>query len=302
MSPTTIAGSPAVPGQAHVDEVAVAQVDLGRAAGALADHHVVLARAARRGRRTRSRRARPQRRGSCAASIVSTASPSRTTWLEWSLPGLSSTGLNRTSGASPQAAACIAWARPISPPRPSGADHDDRVVGHVLRLERRHLDAPAVQPAADAGGQHALAGVRGGAGDEQPAAHRRLPARPRRLRRGRGAHGRPRAAPGAPAQAPAPDRAADSAEARRPAQMHGRRSRPVAEERPRLGTSEVDVARHPAGRRARPPSPTRTARRSGSGGRCRRAARPGSASARATADERRDRDRQQRRSAATGPG
>ena len=32
---------------------------------------------------------------------------------------MSSTGLNRMSGASPHAAACIAWARPISPPRPS---------------------------------------------------------------------------------------------------------------------------------------------------------------------------------------
>ena len=54
------------------------------------------------------------------ASTRSTASPSTTTWLEWSLPGLSSTGLNRTSAGIPQAAACIACARPISPPRPSG--------------------------------------------------------------------------------------------------------------------------------------------------------------------------------------
>ncbi len=41
-------------------------------------------------------------------------------WLVWSLPGLRSTGLKRTSPASPHAAACMAWARPISPGAPSG--------------------------------------------------------------------------------------------------------------------------------------------------------------------------------------
>jgi hypothetical protein len=47
-----------------------------------------------------------------------TACPSSTTWLVWSLLGLSSTGLCRTSGSSPHANACNACARPISPPRP----------------------------------------------------------------------------------------------------------------------------------------------------------------------------------------
>jgi hypothetical protein len=101
--------------QAHVDKVTLAQVDLGRAAGALADHHVVLGAPLGQGLEdgTSDRKV--------PASTVRTASPSSTTWLEWSLPGLSSTGLNRTSGARPQAAACIAWARPSSPPRPAAS-------------------------------------------------------------------------------------------------------------------------------------------------------------------------------------
>ena len=38
------------------------------------------------------------------------------TWLRRSLPGLSSTGFIRASGSMPAAAACMAWARPISAP------------------------------------------------------------------------------------------------------------------------------------------------------------------------------------------
>jgi hypothetical protein len=38
------------------------------------------------------------------------------TWLRVSLPGLSSTGFMAASGSIPAAAACIAWARPISAP------------------------------------------------------------------------------------------------------------------------------------------------------------------------------------------
>ncbi len=41
MSPTTMAGRPASRGHPQVDDVAVEQVDLGRAAGALAENDVV---------------------------------------------------------------------------------------------------------------------------------------------------------------------------------------------------------------------------------------------------------------------
>ena len=51
--------------------------------------------------------------------VSPTARPSRTTWLRRLLPGLSSTGFIAASAGTPAAAACIAWARPIS--APSGA-------------------------------------------------------------------------------------------------------------------------------------------------------------------------------------
>ena len=48
----------------------------------------------------------------------------------------------------------------------------DRVQRHVLRLERRDADALAVQPAADAGRDDGLAGIRVRAADEDRAVHR----------------------------------------------------------------------------------------------------------------------------------
>ncbi|CAM5583601.1 hypothetical protein SNARM312S_04026 [Streptomyces narbonensis] len=45
-----------------------------------------------------------------------TGLPIRTTWLERSLPGLSSTGFIRAVGSTRAACACMAWARPISAP------------------------------------------------------------------------------------------------------------------------------------------------------------------------------------------
>ena len=62
--------------------------------------------------------------------------------------------------------------------------------------------------------------------------------------------------------------------------MCRRPARAVAEERPGLGASEVDVAPTEAYPERTRPSPPRTGPRSGSGGRRGRAARPGSASAR----------------------
>ena len=52
-----------------------------------------------------------------------------------------------------------------------GADHG--VVGHVLGLEGGDADAPAGEPPADPGGDEALPGIGGRAGDQQ-AAHRTL--------------------------------------------------------------------------------------------------------------------------------
>ena len=65
-----------------------------------------------RGRRA----ARPSARGSDSADTSPIGWPTHDTWLERSLPGLSSTGFIAASGSTPAAAACIACARPISAP------------------------------------------------------------------------------------------------------------------------------------------------------------------------------------------
>ena len=50
------------------------------------------------------------------ASAEAAGRPMTTTWQSRSPAGLSSTGFIAASGATPAAAACIAWARPISWP------------------------------------------------------------------------------------------------------------------------------------------------------------------------------------------
>ena len=125
MSPTTITGRSAARARPMLTMSVGPQVDLGRAAGALADHHVVACAAGRPG----VARRRPEQRG-LALPVVRARStvadrPARARPPELrSLPGLSSTGLIATLGSSPHAPACIAWARPISPP----SRGDDRVV------------------------------------------------------------------------------------------------------------------------------------------------------------------------------
>ena len=52
----------------------------------------------------------------------------------------------------------------------AAVDGDDRVVAHVLRLERRHRHAVPREPPADPGDERALARVRGRAGHQQRAA------------------------------------------------------------------------------------------------------------------------------------
>ena len=102
MSPTTMAGSPAAAGQGQVDEVAVEQVDLGRAARALADHHVEAATAGRP-----ARRARPASSAALGRVVLGRGharrwpGPCTTTWLVRSPVGLSSTGFIATSGSTP---------------------------------------------------------------------------------------------------------------------------------------------------------------------------------------------------------
>jgi hypothetical protein len=84
------------------------------------------------------------------------ARPSTTTCELRSLPGLSSTGLNATLGSSPQACACIACARPISPPSPVTTELFDMfcalngATATPRRASHRHTPATsALLPASD---------------------------------------------------------------------------------------------------------------------------------------------------------
>ena len=158
-----------MPREPHVHVVARAQVDLGRAARALGDDDL---EARRPGRRTPHAQP-PPGDGDPSPSLLEETSPAgwpiSTTWLRRSEPGLSSTGFIAGSGVTRAASACTHCARPISAVVPSAPRADHRVVRHVLGLVRRHADPATCERAAQPGGDHALAGVGGGAGDEQPA-------------------------------------------------------------------------------------------------------------------------------------
>lgn len=203
-----------MPGQAHVDVVGVPQVDLGGAAGALADHHVVLGAQLGQGGEGGPGQPGPQRpevrrRDRGGPGPIG------------GVPGRLAQCLTEQDDLAGQVAARLQQHRvepqvgrepaggglhglgPADLPAPAvRPDHHRRVVGHVLRLERGDVDPPATQPPADTRRQHALAGVRGGAGNEQPAAHARArSARPRprsTARRGRAVIAYATATPSAP--------------------------------------------------------------------------------------------------------
>ena len=157
-------------GQAHVGDVVGAQVDLGGGAGALADDDVEarpqvgqagqhLLHQRRLPRPVGQRRHlghRPPEHDDLAGVLAARLEQHRVH---------RRLGLHaRRRGLHHLGAADL---------RAVGGDH--RVVAHVLRLERRHRDALADQPAADPGGDEGLAGVGGGAGDEQRSAHPAVP-------------------------------------------------------------------------------------------------------------------------------
>ncbi len=152
-------------GQTHVGEIGCPQVDLGRRARALHDDGIEFGSQA-------VQFVGDDRRQTLAvgevvpAPTVSTTLPRTTSCEVRSLPGLSRTGLNRTLGARP---AALRLHR-LGAADLAALDGDRRVVGHVLRLERRDPNALAGQQPAQPGDDHGLAGVGGGAGDQQRAA------------------------------------------------------------------------------------------------------------------------------------
>ena len=95
--------------------------------------------------------------------------PMTSTWLCVTPGGLMSTGFMAASGSMPQAAACMAWARPISAP----PGRHGRVERHVLGLERARRRRRCRRSQRQTAAQTVrLAGVRGRARHEQRALHR----------------------------------------------------------------------------------------------------------------------------------
>ena len=147
MSPTSTHRHVGRLGEAHVGDVAVAQVDLGRAAGALDQHEVGLGATGARSSRAPPAAAAASARDSRAPWPCPSTWPCTITCAPISLCGFSSTGFMCTDGATPQARACSAWARPISPPSAVTAALFDMFCGlngrtrRPCRVKARHSPA-----------------------------------------------------------------------------------------------------------------------------------------------------------------
>ena len=141
--------------QAHVHQVGCAQVDFGGRSGSLADDRVEFASQLCQFVLHDGGQPVAVRQYSAAVTVPATW-PLITSCEVMSLPGLSRIGLNRTLGARPAARACIAWARPISPPSTVTAELFDMFCALngatriPLRANNRHSPATTIDlPASD---------------------------------------------------------------------------------------------------------------------------------------------------------
>ena len=165
MSPASTTGTPAARAKPMLAMSPHAQIDLGRAARALDQDQVGLPREPGEARQHPAAGAAASARGSRGRCSCRSTRPCTTTWAPVSLCGLSRTGFMSTRGSTPQARACSACARPISPPSAVTAALLLMFCGLNGRTRR---PAPG-EGAAQAGHQQGLAGVRAGALDHQRA-------------------------------------------------------------------------------------------------------------------------------------
>ncbi len=171
-------GQPRVPRDPHVDDVGPPQVDLGRAPRPLTDHRVI-----RAPQLCQAVQHRAEQALLAPAVVPARAQLAHRLAQQHHLAALFATGLEQhrvhQRGRLDAARLGLHGLRPADL---RALARDERVQGHVLRLERRDLHALADQPAADAGRHDALARVGGGAGDEETTVHF-----PRPFRRARAA-------------------------------------------------------------------------------------------------------------------
>src|SRR5918997_1359261 len=148
--------------EAHVGQVVLSEVDLRRAPGPLADHHVEPRAQVLQGIQDYGEEfllhppvAPSARRGPRLAPQDDLGGPFGRRFQE--------DGVHRRLGFDHRGGGLGGLGAPDLGPLP----RHEGVERHVLRLERRYLDPLPRQPPADASDDHALAGVGVGAGDEQ---------------------------------------------------------------------------------------------------------------------------------------
>jgi hypothetical protein len=155
-------------GEAHVDDVAVTQVDLRRAAGALADDGVVapgeVGQAGQHGLEETWLQVTVVEGagladGASEEDDLARAGPA----------GLEEHGVHRRFRLDTRGDGLHRLGATDLRPASGAVRDDGRVQRHVLGLERRDSQPAAGQPPADPGGDHALAGVGRRPGDEQTA-------------------------------------------------------------------------------------------------------------------------------------
>ncbi len=162
----------AMAGQTHVHVVARPQVDLGRAAGALGDDDVIVGAEIVEGPIGGHAEARAPVAGEeVAGTDVADRLAAQDHLTTHVAAGLEQHRIERDARGEP---ACRRLHR-LRPPDFAadavGVEHHDRVVRHVLCLERSHANTLAMKPSTDAGHDRRLAGVRRRARDEERAAH-----------------------------------------------------------------------------------------------------------------------------------
>ena len=153
-------------GQAHVGDVGIAQVDLGRAARALADDHVV--GVPQPGQAVERDLAQPRRVGAVADRVGFGLGVAE--YDDLAAPVTARLEQDRVHVGGRLDARRGRLHR-LSPADFGPVQGHERVQRHVLRLERRHLHALPGQPPAQPGDQHALARVRPRPGDQQRPSH-----------------------------------------------------------------------------------------------------------------------------------
>ena len=159
ISPISTTGRSRRLGEAHIGDIAGAQIDLGRAAGALDQHEIGLARSRYRSSRAPWAGSVVFRDCQSAALALPQTLPWTTTCAPVSLCGFSSTGIHMHGGRD----AAGPRLQRLGPADLAAVGRHRRIVRHVLRLEGPHGKTARMEGARQPGDDQRLADVGAGA-------------------------------------------------------------------------------------------------------------------------------------------